>query len=193
MGNGGALEAVSLLTHSSRFSRFRMASPELSAADWRPWFETYGSRLLLVARQWTRSVADAEDVVQEAFVRFWRNQRHLEGDPMPLLVTSVRRAALDLLRSRDRRQKRETEHIDLHAEAWFKPAHEENERRIQLEEAVVQLPSEQREVVVLKVWGGLTFAQIAEQLELSPNTVASRYRYALGNLREKLTGVENHG
>lgn len=112
---------------------------------------------------------------------------------MPLLVTSVRRAALDLLRSRDRRQRRETEHIDLHAEAWFKPPHEENERRTQLEEAVVQLPSEQREVVVLKVWGGLTFAQIAEQLELSPNTVASRYRYALGHLREKLNGVENHG
>jgi len=170
-----------------------MASPEFSATDWRPWYDTYGARLLLVARQWTRSVADAEDVVQEAFMRFWRNQRHLGGDPMALLVTSVRRAALDLLRSRDRRERRENEHVDLQAEAWFAPSVEEDERRTQLEEAVIQLPSEQREVVVLKVWGGLTFAQIAEQLELSPNTVASRYRYALNHLREKLIGVENHG
>jgi RNA polymerase sigma-70 factor (ECF subfamily) len=57
----------------------------------------------------------------------------------------------------------------------------------------VQLPSEQREVVVLKIWGGLTFAQIAEQLELSAHTAASRYRYALSKLRESLKGVENHG
>ncbi|MGY8716457.1 MAG: RNA polymerase sigma factor, partial [Verrucomicrobiia bacterium] len=55
------------------------------------------------------------------------------------------------------------------------------------------LPSEQREVVVLKVWGGLTFAQIAEQLDLSANTAASRYRYALTKLREALNPVENHG
>ncbi|MEJ6604061.1 MAG: sigma factor [Verrucomicrobiia bacterium] len=49
-----------------------MSASSSSASDWRPWFDTYGARLLLVARQWTRSGADAEDVVQEAFVRFWR-------------------------------------------------------------------------------------------------------------------------
>ncbi|GAB5562433.1 MAG: hypothetical protein SynsKO_40800 [Synoicihabitans sp.] len=168
------------------------ASPP-SSSDWRPWFETYGARLLLVARQWTRSAADAEDVVQEAFVRFWRKQRHLGGDPLPLLITSVRRAALDLLRSRSRREQRELEHVDLQAEAWFESPINSNERKTRLEEAVVQLPSEQREVVVLKVWGGLTFAQIAEQLDLSANTAASRYRYALNRLRDTLKTVENHG
>ena len=70
----------------------------LDHADWKQWFTTYGPKLLLCARQWTRSLADAEDVVQEAFVRYWRNQRHLPGDPQALLVTSVRRAALDLAR-----------------------------------------------------------------------------------------------
>lgn len=170
-----------------------MSAPLPTASDWRPWFETYGSRLLLVARQWTRSGSDAEDVVQEAFVRFWRQQRHLGGDPLPLMITSVRRAALDLLRSRDRREQREQAHVDLNAELWFQPAIEENERATQLEEAVTKLPSEQREVVVLKIWGGLTFAQIAEQLEMSANTAASRYRYALTALRQTLNPVENHG
>lgn len=162
-------------------------------SDWRPWFETYGARLLLIARQWTRSATDAEDVVQEAFVRFWRQQRHLGGDPLPLLITSVRRAALDLLRNRDRRERREQLHVDLQAEAWFDPKIEGAERTNRLEEAVVQLPSEQREVVVLKIWGELTFAQIAEELEMSANTAASRYRYALNRLRESLNTVENHG
>ena len=52
------------------------------------------------ARQWTRSLADAEDVVQEACVGYWRRQRELPGEPMALLVTSVRRAADDLARRR---------------------------------------------------------------------------------------------
>jgi RNA polymerase sigma-70 factor (ECF subfamily) len=40
--------------------------------SWRQWFQQHGPRLLLCARLWTRSLADAEDVAQEAFVRFWR-------------------------------------------------------------------------------------------------------------------------
>ena len=48
------------------------------------------------------------------------------------------------------------------------------------------LPVAQREVVVLHVWGGLTFSEIADTLSISSNTVASRYRYALGKLREVL-------
>lgn len=162
-------------------------------ADWRAWFRTYGARLLLVARQWTRSASDAEDVVQDAFVRYWRQQRHLCGDPLPLLITSVRRSALDLLRRSDRRERREQAQVDFLAEAWFEPNPENDDRANRLEEAVVQLPTEQREVLVLKVWGGLTFAEIAGQLGLSPHTVASRYRYALGALRLKLNAVENHG
>src|SRR5207237_1305496 len=84
----------------------RMA--ELSDHDsWKNWFQLYGPKLLLCARQWTRSLADAEDVVQEAFVRFWRHQRGLPGEPMALLVTSVRRAAFDLARRDGRRSARE--------------------------------------------------------------------------------------
>src|ERR1044071_8475186 len=75
--------------------------------SWKTWFHLYGPKLLLCARQWTRSLADAEDVVQEAFVRFWRHQRQLPGEPMALLVTSVRRAALDLARRDGRRAARE--------------------------------------------------------------------------------------
>lgn len=172
-----------------------MSASAPSSTDWRTWFETYGARLLLVARQWTRSASDAEDVVQEAFVRYWRQQRGLPGDPLPLLITSVRRAALDLIRRSARRERREQAQVDLQAEAWFEPNRDGDERANRLEEAVVQLPSEQREVLVLKIWGELTFAQIAEQLALSPNTAASRYRYALGALRDKLSTLEkeNHG
>src|SRR3954464_8102664 len=75
--------------------------------NWKAWFRLHGAKVLLCARQWTRSAADAEDVVQEAFVRYWRHQRALPGEPIALLVTSVRRAAFDLARRHGRRIARE--------------------------------------------------------------------------------------
>jgi RNA polymerase sigma-70 factor (ECF subfamily) len=52
------------------------------------------------------------------------------------------------------------------------------------------LPAEQAEVVVLKIWEEMTFAQIAEILDASPNTVASRYQYAMAKLTQRLSKHE---
>ncbi len=154
--------------------------------DWRAWFAEHGARLRLIARQWTRTDADADDVLQEAFVRFWKHQRHLPGDPNALVVTSIRRAALDLHRRSDRRALREQAvAADAEVFAAFEP---EADPRLQaLARSLPSLPAEQREVVVLKVWGDLTFEQIGEQLAISPNTAASRWRYAMEALRRLVT------
>ncbi len=163
--------------------------------SWKTWFQLHGPKLLLCARQWTRSLADAEDVVQEAFVRYWRHQRGLGGDPMGLLVTSVRRAAIDQARRESRRTVREQlaeEGFDQSSPV-FEPLLEGDDRRQAIEAALRRLPAEQREVLVLKIWGELTLEQIAAQLDLSPNTVASRYRYALAALRKELTVADCHG
>lgn len=160
---------------------------EFHDESWKSWFELYGPKLLLCARQWTRSMADAEDVVQEAFVRYWRHQRHLPGEPMALLVTSIRRAAIDLARREGRRMAREERSGENRPEtSWFEKPLEGEERQAAIEDALGRLPAEQREVLVLKIWAELTFEQIAEALSISPNTAASRYRYALGALREQL-------
>jgi RNA polymerase sigma-70 factor (ECF subfamily) len=161
--------------------------------SWQHRFQLYGPKLLLCARQWTRSSADAEDVVQEAFVRFWRHQRHLPGEPLALLVTSVRRAALDLARRESRRALREEFARAGELPLAFAPPAADGERQAALEAALARLPPEQREVLVLKIWGELTFEQIAAQLELPPNTAASRYRYALAALRRELTAADCHG
>lgn len=151
--------------------------------QWREWLKENGRRLLLCARQWTSSLAEAEDVLQDAFVRYWKNQRHLPGDPNALIITSVRRAAIDQGRSRTRRISRETQAYELEDRvAYFEPCGDEVGQ--DLEKAVRALPAEQREVVVMKIWGRLTFDEIARQLEISPNTAASRYRYALAALRK---------
>lgn len=154
--------------------------------DWRAWFAEHGARLRLIARQWTRSEADADDVLQEAFVRFWKHQRHLPGDPNALVVTSLRRAALDLHRRTDRRTLRE-QAVSADAETFQEFEPEADPRLQALARSLPSLPAEQREVVVLKVWGDLTFEQIGEQLAISPNTAASRWRYAMEALRRLVT------
>ena len=78
-------------------------------------------------------------------------------------------------------------------EPMFEIPLEGDERRQAIEAALRQLPAEQRDVLTLKIWGELTFEQIGAQLEISPNTAASRYRYALTALREMLTAADCHG
>jgi RNA polymerase sigma-70 factor, ECF subfamily len=156
--------------------------------SWSNWIRDHGPRLLLLARQWTRSAADAEDVLQDAFVRFWRYQRELPGSPLALLATSIRRTAFDLARQRARREVRESVAGEIPGpEPLFEVPLEGAERVAEIEQALRQLPSEQREVVVLKIWQECTFDEIARTVGCSPNTAASRYRYALQALRKQLS------
>ncbi len=163
--------------------------------SWKSWFRLHGPKLLLCARQWTRSLADAEDVVQDAFVRYWRRQRSLGGDPQALLLTSIRRAAFDLARRNRRRTDREefAESGGDESDSLFEPLAEADDRRRAIEAALQRLPAEQREVLVLKIWGELTFDEIARQLGIPLNTAASRYRYALTALRRELSAADCHG
>jgi RNA polymerase sigma-70 factor (ECF subfamily) len=155
---------------------------------WKSWFNAYGARLLLYARQWTRCPADAEDLVQEAFVRFWKSRARVEVEPEIALFLSVRRAGLDHLRKNHRRNARE-ERFQVGEDTTmpaFQADLESRERCIEVQRALESLTRDQREVVVLKIWGELTFEQVAATLGIPANTAASRYRYALSALRKNL-------
>ena len=155
-----------------------------SDEDWKTCFAQLGPALLLFARRWTNCRADAEDIVQEAFVRFWRRQHSIEN--RALLYATVRSTALDRLRSDQRRARREAVAAHDSAETFEPPFFAMDEGQQLLAAAVERLPNEQREVLVLKIWNDLTFAEIGNVLEISQNTAASRYRYALGALRKTL-------
>lgn len=163
-------------------------SENLPNGTWQSWFSTYGRKLMLFARQWASSAADAEDIVQEAFVRFWRSPYRNDADAHVQLFSMVRRSGLDHTRSRVRREDREKHaFVGEDTVAWFAPDGDSAEREREIQAALSNLPSEQREVVVLKIWGELTFDQIGRSLEVSPNTAASRYRYALESMRRQLS------
>lgn len=158
------------------------------AEQWQRWLAEHARRLLLFARQQCRRPADAEDVLQEALVEAWQRVGSAAHPPLPLVFATIRRRAIDRARSDDRRRSREEASQPVDA-AWFDPALAEAETARLLEAAVKALPAEQADVVTLKIWGGLTFAEIATTLDVPPNTAASRYRYGVAALRTQLKDV----
>lgn len=152
--------------------------------NWKTCFSELAPGLVLFARQWVRSGTDAEDVVQDAFVRFWRQNRSV--DNRGLLYATVRSVALDLIRKDSRRARRETEAYSDTVQAIEPQFEEDDDGPRRLTGAINRLPHEQREVLVMKVWNDLTFAEIGEGLGISQNTAASRYRYALAALKKDL-------
>ena len=74
--------------------------------------------------------------------------------------------------------------IDGAADLFFRI--EQDERRVAIEAALQSLPAEQRETVIMRLWGGLSFPQIGQVMAVSTDTAASRYRYALAKLRQQL-------
>ena len=159
---------------------------------WREWFKKHGPRLLLFARQQARNPADAEDIVQEAFVRIWRLYGHT-GEVAPSLVyKTIRRIAIDFARKDIRRTGREEkadtfDKLENGTSHWFEYNLEREERNKALEEAIKQLSPKHQEVLILKTWGEMTFDSIGTTLGIPLHTAASRYRHALNNLKHTLS------
>ena len=161
-------------------------------ALWASLFDTCQAALLLLARQYTGCCAEAEDVVQEAFLRVIRGSQQPLDDPKAYMFAAVRNTAIDFVKREDRRNRREAvvaQHSD--AEQMFQCPLEMEERRAAIEAALQGLPKDQREVIVLKVWSELTSPQIAVALKTNERTVASRYQYAIAKLRKLLDGMED--
>jgi RNA polymerase sigma-70 factor (ECF subfamily) len=105
--------------------------------------------------------------------------------------------ALDWGRKQGRRDRKQRKIIELqhYEDHWLDPGVENDEEAVILRTAVESLSEKLREVVAMKIWGGLTFAQIADVLKISQNTAASRYRYALEQLGKSLEHLKEarHG
>ena len=137
----------------------------------------------------SRNEADTRDLLQELFVKLARDESLLRGvrEERAFLVRLAHNAAIDLMRRRGTRDKLK-ENFAAELNSVFAPASDPDEEifRTELTAALAELPPEQRAVAHLKLWSGLTFEEIATALDIPPNTAASRYRYALDKMRDRL-------
>jgi RNA polymerase sigma-70 factor (ECF subfamily) len=152
-------------------------------------YDEHAQPLYALLLNLTRDEADTRDLLQEIFIKLARDENLLRGvrEERAFLIRLAHNAAIDLMRRRGTRDKTR-ENFAAVFTSPFAPANDPDEAmfRAELAAALADLPPEQRAVAHLKLWEGLTFEQIAAALELSPNTAASRYRYALDKLRSRL-------
>jgi RNA polymerase sigma-70 factor (ECF subfamily) len=153
-------------------------------AEWQQWLDEYAPKFLLFARQQARSEADAQDLVQEAVVEAAQRLGDEALPPPALVFATIRRRAIDLARREARRTDRELASGELATEPWFDTDVEQRERAKLIQDAMSKLTDIYREVITLKIWGGLTFAEIGDTVGIPANTAASRYRYGVEELRK---------
>ena len=143
--------------------------------------DEHGAALVLYARQWCSS---PEDVFQEALIRLAQQPRVPEK-LLPWLYRVVRNGAISAARGAQRRRTHERVAAER-ADAWFEGG---EDVRIDAELAahrLESLPLDQREVIVARLWGGLSFQEIGELVGASSSTAHRWYEAGLQALRERL-------
>ena len=153
-----------------------MSSP-LNGDDVRKLYEQHRRGLFAYACSFVSSFATAEDILQHVFTRLLRFDVEITDSPIPYLYRAVRNTALNQIRDRSREVSLE--------DGWLDSPSGMEQTGLELQSALKDLPEEQREVILLHVWGEMSFEETAAALGISPNTAASRYRYGLSKLREQ--------
>jgi RNA polymerase sigma-70 factor, ECF subfamily len=166
----------------------------LAAGDERAFaalYDRFAIQMYRVALRVLGRREDAEDVVQEVFLATVRSRERLDDvrDLAAYLFASVHRAATRCAQRRTRAVPVSSTAAD-EAIAPPEPLLEDTPDWQRLHQAIRSLPEEQREVLVLKIDGELTFAQIATIVGVSISTAASRYQYALRKLKASLAGTQ---
>jgi len=151
-------------------------------------YQDHAAALFRFLIRLTGDETEVKDILQEIFIRLAKSPDLLKEveSPRAYLFRMGHRLAIDRMR---REQTRRHYNEQARPECEFSPPaanHDEAWRRKLLGDSLEALPPEQKAVVLLKIWEGLTFVQIAEVLGIPADTAASRYRYALDKLRGAL-------
>ena len=145
-------------------------------------YDAKAAELVLYGRALGLGHGEAEDVLQETFLTLMQ-MPFAPQKPEHYCVRSFRNRALNYKRSMWRRLAREWESL-----RWFEKLPDETPEERAAMRCLAELPVDQREVIVLKVWHGCTFEEIGGLLDISPNTAAGRYRYGVQKMKLKLEG-----
>ncbi len=155
--------------------------------------ELVGRRGFAYAWQMLRNHDDALDAVQTALTAVWQHRRRLRPgrDPRGWFYRVLRNKCIDVMRSRHTRRSAALEE-NLPDRFAAEPSHDANcrEELTRLRQALAELPDEMREIVLLRDFHDLPYAEIATVLDIPAGTVMSRLHRARSALRQRLLAKE---
>ena len=152
----------------------------LSRDDVRTLYEQHGPVLLAYAVSLLGNRPASEDVLHQVFTKLLQRDLPINGQALHYLFRAVRNTAFNYRRDRSREEELPMDGHLLQSPPGMEAI------GLALQAELAELPDEQREIILLRVWGQMTFEEAAAALDISPNTAASRYRYALVKLKERL-------
>jgi RNA polymerase sigma-70 factor (ECF subfamily) len=144
--------------------------------------DRHGPALALYAAQWTEA---ADDCVQEAFVELAR-QRHAPQHVVAWLYRVVKNRALNAARGARRRRERETQSIAERFPVTQQSSSFDRTESLAVVEALDRLETGDREIIMMRIWSGLTYEEIATALSISTSSAYRQYERALEKLRPLL-------
>jgi RNA polymerase sigma-70 factor (ECF subfamily) len=147
------------------------------------WYEAHGTDLMLYARQWNADQY-AEDIVQDAFIRLLK-QRKCPDNIRAWLFRVVRNCSI----SRGRRlqhRRRAGQKLTNRQSSWFESRSDDLIDAKLVQDMLETLPSNLREIVLLRIWGQMSLREISQIVKKSIPWVHHDYREALGMIRKKL-------
>ena len=162
-------------------------------------YDRYSSRMLGLAVLILRKRDAAEDILQEAFFRVWDRAESFDstrGNFGAWLATIVRNRCMDYIRRNESKMGQGNDSSDPQFSKIPDPNQDTldavvfRDQRTRVRQALINLPEDQRQVIELAYFSGLTQREIAEQLNFPPGTIHTRARLALEKLREALKEEE---
>jgi len=170
-----------LVCHTEWKGTRNLADRKLSADDVQSLYDRHGPALVAYACTFVGSFSDAEDVVHRIFLKLLGGNTIVPDAPLAYLYRAVRNASLNARRNGVREVPHD-DSVDARTQCFSRRGGDQ-ESALALEKALGELPEEQRETVIMRIWSGMTLEEIGTASGVSLNTAASRYRYALEKLR----------
>jgi RNA polymerase sigma-70 factor (ECF subfamily) len=160
----------------------------MTSEDLAKFYDAHAAAVFGFLMTLTGSETETKDLLQEVFLRLSRSTTPAGGiaEPRAFLLTLARRTFIDTVRRRETRDRFHTKAAEAAPRLFEDASPDAGLCRDAVEESLAALPQEQREAVVLHVWAGLTFREIAAALDIPLHTAASRCRYGLTKLRSVL-------
>lgn len=149
-------------------------------------FREYTEQLYLYAVAFVKERAAAEDIVQEVFIYFWTNRNKIKytGSVYAYLLQAVKNSCLNWKAHQEVEEKYRKAALPLEESATSEGEWEELRQKVM--EAVNNLPPKCREIFVLGAIEGLKYQKIAEQLDISVNTVKTQMKFAYRKVKEQV-------